>query len=1047
MAEPVYDDENQDHDSLTPEALRKLEEKRDKGESTLDDDRKLFTRDQQESAQKEEDLNQQLRDTWKYARESDAKHESQVGKGYNKNQKQKGISGRIQQWRRRRAVVAGVGAFAALLIAAIVLLFSFLNVFKLDDLMSNIDAKDFKRFNSAMDRRSDKWVQSYLFLRLMQLKGDGVDPDSEYFRANRVDTDNPIKDWYHTMSTSNFEKDLAEKGIVFANRDAGNGFKFSVLEVNGKEVAGLTAGDVRNGNLVNKLRTDPNFVNAKLAEVDLNKPGGSKEARSVIKQIVSDNTRFHQVIKKRQVRKSIANMTGVRDWRFFETTRDKVDNKKITIRDKIVTKAIPQSTFAGKILRCFLGISNCRSSEDPSDPQYQSDPKAVPDANPDEPEIDPDTKDPRAYSAVLKEILSSASIALKALNIAQTLNSLSHIDHGIKSGQLSKGVAVARGIQAMGLYQVFETSRDQMKSGQLTGAEVNQFMQTIGPVSHGEGWTKVIAGQGDASTLTNTAASAGYCNPKNQAAIQNNPAEGNKQFAYLCSDKQIGGTSRAATLENDYKSTIGKILGPIVSAWDSANSGIAGAVLGFINNFTSKLTSVVTGLIEDVLKLIGLQDDLQSLLKWGLGKITAFLGAGPIVNGNEAAPVFANWLVQGGAYTAEASARTNGAAKTNPDTRATAQQTVAQYDAQQQSQMSVFDKYLSLSNPDSAAAKQAFALSETNPSSALAKLTNFGSIFKTIGSTLTQPFSKHVAAASDTGYSGSGFAGIQTYDFPKECLDRDPLSATPKNGTNIQQILGKAKVPDSVLTWDLVNDSDQWYQYVYDKIGDRQDADEIAVQIYNCNLIDTSTRGGLGYIYGYKNDNGLDDNASGSSSNTTTTPDGTLPTGNAKDLATQLLPYISSGKIKCGSAAGGSGPTNCLDIQNTAKGIPIGGNCAVSSLTPHLLGLILGLVKDDGWTLGISAICSNHHPEGDGPYAGHSYGSVADFSVQNGASGLAAATNKKFVDDAAALLSEAGGSFGQIQCAPTSSHSTVVGNSKFTTFSDGCNHQHIRAAP
>jgi hypothetical protein len=999
MAEPVYDDENKNLDSLTPETLGKLEDKYSTHSDELEDrsiehgadpdslprggmGRKLRQKSEEQDAQKEEDLNNQMRDTWKYARDADSKHEKQLGKGYSKNGKQKGISGRYKQWRNRRALLAGAGILTAVLIGAVVLLFSFLNVFKLDDMMSNIDAKTFARFDTAMNRRSDKWVQSYLTLRLLQLKGlSDADPDSEYFRANRVDADNPIKDWYHTLRTSGFEKDLKDKGIVFVNRDAsttdGRKFTFSVLEVDKKQVAGLSARDIRQGRLVDTLRTNPNSVVGPLFdELDLSKPGASKEARSRIKQVVNDNTKFHQVIKRRQVRKSIANMTGVRDWRFFETTRDKVDNKKIAIRDKIVTKAIPQSIFAGKVLHCFLSIGSCRPSEDPSDPQYKSDPKNVPDANPDEPAIDPETKDPRAYAAVLKEILSSASIALRLLNVAETLNTLSHIDHGIKSGQLSKGVAVSRGIQAMGLYQVFETSRDQMKTGELTGAEVNQFMQTIGPVSHGEGWAKVISGQGDPSKLTATAASTAYCDSRNQAAIQNNPDKGNQQFAYLCSDKQIGGSGRAATLEKDYNNSIGQVLGPIVSAWDDANRGILGGIIGFLSNFTSKLTNIVTSLIQDVLKLVGLQDDLQSVLKWGLGKITAFLGAGPIVNGNEAAPVFMNWLVQGGSYTAEASSRTNGAAKTTADTRAAAELATAQYQAQQQSQMSVFGKYLSLSNPNSISSKQAFALSEESVPSVVGKLSNFGSIFKSISSALTLPFTKHASAAASNVYSGSQFAGIQTYDFPQECLDRDPLTATPQNGTNIQAVLGKTKVPDSDLTWNLVDDSDQWYQYVYDKIGDRQDADEIATEIWNCNLIDTSARGGLGYVYGYKNDNGLEDGAPSSSSDpTTTTPGGTLPAGSAQELASQLKQFVDNGKIKCTTSG-------CPDIINTASGKSIrAGSCQVDTLAPHLLGMLLELAQM-GHTFILSALCSDH-PTVDGPN-GHNGGKAADFNTIDG---------------------------------------------------------------
>lgn len=177
---------------------------------------------------------------------------------------------------------------------------------------------------------------------------------------------------------------------------------------------------------------------------------------------------------------------------------------------------------------------------------------------------------------------------------------------------------------------------------------------------------------------------------------------------------------------------------------------------------------------------------------------------------------------------------------------------------------------------------------------------------------------------------------------------------------------------------------------------------------------------------------------------TTTSSSGSLPSGTSQALAQQLLPLISSGKIKCGSAAGGNGPADCLDIQNTAKGVPIGGNCGVDALTPHLLGLILGLVQTDGWTLGLSAICSNHHSEGCDAYSGHTCGQSADFSIQNGNSGAAAASDEKFVNDAAALLSSTGGSFGQIECHPPYA---VLAGSKFTTFDDSCTHQHIRAAP
>lgn len=884
MADPVYDEEG-GVSRLTPEALRNIEEKPGSSQNNpakSGSESQSFEQSQAEDTQKEKELNQHLQDTWKYVNEADqARHDNQVGGGYKASSRQRGLRRTIQQWRQRKKLIAGTGAIVSLFVTAFILLLSFLNVFKLPDMMSNIDAKTFSRFDAAASRRSDKWIQSYLTLRLLQFKGlTDADPDSDYFRAYKVDTNNPVRDWYRTLRTSKFEADLARKNIVFANREAsdanGRKFTFSVLRVDGEDFAGLKAKDVKGGKIVDILRTNPDSVIGPLFnEVDLTKPGGNREARRILKQAVNDSTRFHQVIQRRHVRKAIANMTGVRDWRFFEKTRDRVDKKKIDIRNKIVTKAIPESTLTGKFVRCFFGITSCRFSEDPNDPQYRSEAALSGDSNPDNQKTyqtqDEDGKaktgkvDMAPASDLLKKIIRTTGGALNAANIVSTLDTLQNVQDNVHNHQFSKGVAVARGVQAMGLYQTFHTASDQMKAGELTGAEVNQFMKVIGPVSHGEGWTKVIAQKGDASKLTNTAESKKYCSQKNQAAIENDPDLGNKQFAYLCPDKQIGGSNNANRLEDAYNSSVGSVLGPILTAYGGVrNQPIIGDLLDLASGIINKLSGVVVGLLKDILDAVGLGDDFESAMQWVIGKIVAFLGAGPIMNGNEAAPVFANWLVQGGSYTAEATARNNGAAKTTTASKASALLATNQYQAEKQAQMSAFDKYLSLSNPESVASKQAFALSEMDLGALGNKLANIGSIFKGMASAITLPFNNQAQAASTDSYRAPDFAGTQTYDFPKQCIDSSPLGATPQNATNIQQVLGKDKVPDEDLTWDLVNNSEDWYQYVYDIIGDRPDADEIAVEIYNCNLIDTHVRGGLGYIYGYTKDNGLEDSSTSS---------------------------------------------------------------------------------------------------------------------------------------------------------------------------------------
>jgi hypothetical protein len=980
-------------------------------------------------------------------------HEDTLGNGYKAGSDKNKQKGFLQDLRKRRGLLTGAGLFGGGIVALIIVIFSFLNVFKLDDMMSNIDQKTFSRYNAAADRRSDKWIQSYLFLRLMQLKGNGVDPDSEYFRATKVDTDNPIKDWYHTLRTSDFEKDLAKQGIVFADKSAGNGFTFSVLQVNGHDVAGLTASDVRNGALVDKLRNDPTFVKAKLAEVDMSSPGSNKDARVLIKQHIKENAHFTSVIKRRQVRKDIQNMTGVRDWRFFETTRDKVDNKKIEIRNKILTKAIPENVTAGKYLLCLFGISDCRLSDDPSDPQYNSESNLNGEDKFLDNQADIDKSGNQAgkvdfpgVAEIMKQLIGKLNLGV---SIIQNLDMLSRVNKAITSNQLSKGVSIARGVQAMGLYQVFETSRDQMKSGQLTSTEVNQFMQVVGPVSHGEGWTKVIQGSGDPSKLTKNEKSKQYCSEENQAKIENNPTLGNKQFAYLCPAKQIGGASTALSLEDAYKNSIGGVLGPILEKYDSIrHAPVIGQFVDFVNSIVNTISGVITSLLQDVLKAIGLQDDVQKAVAWLFNSVAAFLGAGPILNGNEAAPVFMNWLVQGGAFTAEASARASGASATTPDSKLFAMQTTEQFQNEQNASMSNFDKYLSLSNPNSPAANTALAISDLSGEQIADKLTNFGLMFRTIGNGFAAMFTKHSLAATGKGYGGSDFAGIQTFDFPKQCYNRLPVSQTTKDGTNIQQVLAgiHVQIPDSDLTWDLVNNKDDWYHYVYDKIGDRSDADTIAKQIYNCNLIDTRVRGGVAYVYGYTDDDGLDDSAV-ASDNSAPTPDsgttggnGTLPTGSAQDLATKLVKYLDNGTVSCNGGQGSS----CPDIRKTASGQSIkNSSCYVDKLDPTLVGMLLGLAQM-GHKFVLSAICSDH---GSNPSSLHHQGKAADFNVIDGVfmgpndapwTGNKITAGKKLDQDVASFMPKSTG-FGQVQCHPTFDFL-----SSFVTFSDACHHQHIQ---
>ncbi|HEX4774465.1 MAG TPA: hypothetical protein VH234_03030 [Candidatus Saccharimonadales bacterium] len=188
-------------------------------------------------------------------------------------------------------------------------------------------------------------------------------------------------------------------------------------------------------------------------------------------------------------------------------------------------------------------------------------------------------------------------------------------------------------------------------------------------------------------------------------------------------------------------------------------------------------------------------------------------------------------------------------------------------------------------------------------------------------------------------------------------------------------------------------------------------------------------------------DIGFNTSGSGSSSTTTApTASSPAPTGSAKDLAAQLLPYISQKKISCNNQA-----SDCPDIQNTANGVSIKGGqgCQVDSLQPGLLGMLLKLVQM-GHTFVLSAICSDHSNDGLG---GHAGGRAADFNIIDGVfmgpddvpwDSTKIAAGQKLDQDIASFMPKSTG-FGQIQC-----HPAFPFLSGFNTFNDTCHHQHIQ---
>jgi hypothetical protein len=800
----------------------------------------------------------------------------------------------------KKVVYGGVGAGLASVLLVIGGLLGFLNVFKLDHIMQNIETKAFSRYQVAMDGRSDKWIKSYILLRLSEIEAKDSDVSKRenlIFRSDKVDTNNPIRDWYSSMRTSSFEQDLLEKyNIKFAsvaekNSSGGTTFKAAKVVYSDKEIPfNLTSkeiGAIQKG--------DINSLNGRLRDfVDVEVFDNHKDARKAIKTAVNENTKSWQVVKRRTVRKNIQNMTGVRSWRFFDKTRTKVEENVISVRNKIIKTALPDSTKTGKFVQCLFGITSCRASRDAIDPEVRSSVATTTgelnEGGNDQKPVDPDkpngpttnvgddiaegavkesadaaVKEGAEFSmfgikaGLMKTLLSKLSLAT---GILSALDAIARIDAMFHSLALVKMVTVARGTQAAGLYQTYMTARDQMKTGEATGEEIGNFMDTIGSVSNSEGWVKVIDPssndvKAEESQFTTQSNRTGYCSEEHQADVENyaNHNQAELEFAYLCPDKQIGGTNSAAAITDWYNKGIGAQIGPAMSVYRHSPFS---AISKLIGSVSEKIMGIFQPIINKILSAFKVDDAIG----WLLGRLASALGAGPMMSSTEPSGVYGNVLVEGAAYVAESSTRSQGGRLTQPEDKTAAIQNYIAYSEDTANSQGVFQRYLSLSNTDSAASKTLFASIQNSNVNNLTSL--FGQYIKNAARAPLAFFSRSAKAADEDIYAATNFAGIESYDFPTQCYNLDPLTMTTSQVTNANKIFAEAGVSQftqAELTWDLVNNNTNFYDAVYQKLRTKypDTADDWAVKIYDCAALDTAVRGGLGAVYGYTKDNGLED--------------------------------------------------------------------------------------------------------------------------------------------------------------------------------------------
>lgn len=814
-----------------------------------------------------------------------------VGRGFTPNNTSQ--PGRLRGTLRnkRNAVIATLLASSVIGIGGSFI--GFMNVFKLDHFLSNIESKGFMRYQVDMDGRSSKWIQAYITLRMLEVDSPGTDPgdrDNLFFRSDRVDNNKPLTDWYRTLRTSKFEQDVFEKhGIKFVSiaekrPDGSTRLRSGMMTVRDRSVEfDLREMEILNSGDWNEIN---NKMNGRLQATifgDDQGVGGDREARREIRRVVNAELKPWQVMKRRHIRKDIQNMIGVRDWRFFEKTRDKVAEDTRVMRNKIIVKALPESTKSGKFVQCIFGITECRGSTDPASSENRATNTSSAGASGSESLSDAEGEGPirkQFFGKVVKNIIPG-------LNILQTVELINKLDENISSGKVSKFVVAARTAQAIGFYTTYSIARDQIKTGEQTPEEVNQFMSYANGLGNNDVWSSVIANDKTAFGGTVFAAAleenaqnkAEFCSEEYQEKIIQGKVDRN-QFAYTCDDKKIGSAERAEKIESWWKNgPLGTVISPILSVYRSATGGVGGWI---VDTLGSAISAITDPIVKGALKIAGVDDDVEKAGEWIFSEASEQLGAGPMTDTDTPAGIEGAIVPQGGAALAESSARYQGAAKTNAITRADSINRTMAYNKEKYDTESFSEKYLALSNPESIAASQLYAAST---SQALKTPTTFiSSVIRSIGSipgTISSKTTK--AATGGEGYTLANFAGIDTYDLPRECIERAVWDMTPQNSTNADEL---GLISSNELTWDLVSNKEEFY----DKLHGASDDEDLILTVYNCGLFDNAVRGATGAKYGYTKDNAINSTASPSLDSETQDTGAVAGDGNMKETIKVTTP-------------------------------------------------------------------------------------------------------------------------------------------------------------
>jgi hypothetical protein len=446
--------------------------------------------------------------------------------------------------KKQAAIAGGIGGVAGVFVMILGLIFNFLGGLRMDFVDQNIQETRLARMYYIFDQRSDQFLVQMLSAEIAGREAG----ESRYFRARAWGVDHPFTGWYRDMRLDGFFDELArQEGVTFVretgNNPSGEDRLVRIQFANGTELDFRDINrEIRSGGGIS-----PDRLDTQVKEIFQD----NKSARRAWYTTVKNNTRRHQIIKRRHLRKWGRDTLGINKWQFFENKRE---NTRRRVRNAW-TKAVGKRFLEGGFFNCLLSNTDCPDSDNINDSDNHLSGSIDPDAEEaidetsdeeaearenggtsgdiDVPEGEVDlTRGGRAGRFTRRIAQKFISKVIPVANILEWFDLLKNVDNLVGDGTLVRMVTISRATEYALAFATFQTMTHQIKEGEsVSPEEADEALQMFAGAEYSDGWQSVVQDQEQRSAGGNSAPIARLLKSKLQrstSVVAQEPGSGSR---------------------------------------------------------------------------------------------------------------------------------------------------------------------------------------------------------------------------------------------------------------------------------------------------------------------------------------------------------------------------------------------------------------------------------------------------------------------------------------------------------------------------------------